>query len=78
VDLVTGEVVRDLVGSTHEGLNRVQWNLESNPRPDPEDPDDEPEGQPVAAGLYRVHLEVGGMQRTAVLRVLEDRWMTFP
>ena len=78
VDVVSGEVVRDIVGSTHRGLNRVQWNLETNPEPDPEDPDDEPEGQPVEPGLYRVHLEVDGVERTAVVRVLEDRWMTFP
>jgi len=78
VDVVSGEVVRDIVGSTHQGLNRVQWNLETNPEPDPDDPDDEPEGQPVEPGLYRVHLEVGGVERTAVVRVLEDRWMTFP
>ena len=78
VDVASGEVVRDIVGSTHQGLNRVQWNLETNPEPDPDDPDDEPEGQPVEPGVYRVHLEVDGVERTAVVRVLEDRWMTFP
>ena len=63
-DVVTGEVFRDLEGTGHEGINRVQWDLEGN---EPE------EGQggggfgfggpqaPVAeAGLYRVTLTVDG------------------
>jgi len=70
-DPVTGEVVRDLEGTGLEGLNRVQWELETNP----EDEDDD-EGPPVGPGTYRVTLTVGGITRSATVRVLEDVWMT--
>jgi hypothetical protein len=69
-DPLTGEVARDLEGPGAAGLNRVQWNLRSNP----EDPDDN-QGPPVGPGSYRVTLRAGGMERSALVRVLEDIWM---
>ena len=82
-DVVTGEVFRDLEASSHQGINRVQWNLRGN-RPEP--------GQggggfggggggggnqgPLAEpGLYRVTLSVGGREMERMVRVLEDGWM---
>jgi len=71
-DPLTGEVVRDLEGPGAAGLNRVQWNLSSNPDPDDEDDD---EGPPVGPGSYRVTLRAAGMERSTIVTVLEDIWM---
>ena len=78
-DVATGEVFRDLEPTGHEGINRVQWDLEGNA---PE------EGQggggfgfggpqaPVAEpGTYRVTLTVDGEEFTQLVTVLEDVWM---
>lgn len=72
------EHIREIAGTAREGLNRVLWDLETDPRPDPDDPDDDPEPQSVEPGLYRVTLSVGGEERTALVRVLEDVWMMTP
>ena len=63
-DVATGEVFRDLEATGHEGINRVQWDLEGNM------PEDAPSGggggfggpqAPVAEpGVYRVTLTVDG------------------
>ena len=77
-DVATGEVFRDLGATGHEGINRMQWDLEGNM---PE------EGQgggggfggpqaPVAEpGVYRVTLTVDGEEFTELVTVLEDVWM---
>jgi len=69
-DAVTGDLVRDLEGTTVAGLNRVQWDLRANP-----DEEDEDRGPEVEAGTYRVTLTVGGTQQSALIKVLEDVWM---
>ncbi len=69
-DAVTGDVVRDLVGTKWEGLNRVQWDLRANP----EDEDDV-QGPVVEVGTYRVTLIVGGTRQSTLVEVLEDVWM---
>jgi hypothetical protein len=71
-DPLTGDAVRDLEGTGNAGLNRVQWDLSSNPDPDDEDDD---EGPPVGPGTYRVTLRANGMERSALVEVLEDIWM---
>ena len=78
-DLATGEVFRDLEATGHEGINRVQWDLEGN------EPEDAPAGggggfggpqAPVAEpGVYRVTLTVDGEEFTRMVTVLEDVWM---
>lgn len=77
-DAATVEHIREIEGTAREGLNRVLWDLETDPRPDPDDPDDDPEPQSVEPGVYRVTLSVGGEERTALVRVLEDVWMMTP
>lgn len=77
-DAATFEHIREIEGTAREGLNRVLWDLETDPRPDPDDPDDDPEPQSVEPGVYRVTLSVGGEERTALVRVLEDVWMMTP
>jgi photosystem II stability/assembly factor-like uncharacterized protein len=69
-NVVTGDFVRDLEGTTVAGLNRVQWDLRANP----EEEDDE-RGPVVEAGTYSVTLTVGGTQQSALIEVLEDVWM---
>ena len=77
-EVVTGEVFRDLEATGHEGINRVQWDLEGNM------PEDAPAGgggfggpqTPVAEpGTYRVTLTVDGEEFSQLVTVLEDVWM---
>ncbi|MCZ6917375.1 MAG: hypothetical protein O7I93_11400 [Gemmatimonadetes bacterium] len=70
IDLITGDTIRDIDGPAMAGLNRVQWDLRENP----EDEDDN-QGPLVEPGVYRVVVQVGGMERTATIDVLEDVWM---
>ncbi|MDA0310483.1 MAG: hypothetical protein O2992_00005 [Gemmatimonadetes bacterium] len=77
-DAVSGEVFRTLEGTGLAGLNRVQWNLRSDPPP----PTGRGgggfggnQGRPADPGVYRVTLSVGGEKYTTTLRVLEDVWM---
>ena len=72
LDVLTNEVVRDLKGTAVAGLNRVQWDLRANPEEDEEDDD---EGPPVKPGVYRVVLDVNGMEQSVTVRVFEDVWM---
>ena len=78
-DVASGEVFRDLEATGHEGINRVQWDLEGNP------PEDAPAGggggfggpqAPVAEpGVYRATLTVDGEEFTQLVSVVEDVWM---
>jgi hypothetical protein len=70
VDVITGDTIRNIDGPAMAGLNRVQWDL----REDPEDEDDN-QGPLVDPGVYRVIVDVNGMERTATIDVLEDVWM---
>ena len=74
-DVTSGEVVRELEGTGNAGLNRVQWNLRTNPAP--ESPV-QTLGPPVDPGTYRVTLTAGGATHTALVEVLEDRWLRAP
>jgi photosystem II stability/assembly factor-like uncharacterized protein len=74
-DPISGEVVRDLEGTGQAGLNRIQWDLSTNP--DEEDEDDD-EGPPVDPGVYRVTLSVNGVEHSALVTVLEDVWLVTP
>jgi hypothetical protein len=75
-----GKVVRTLDGSKNAGINRVTWNLASNP----------PQGgaggfgggggrggapPAVEPGVYVVTLSVGGKTYTKSVNVLQDRWL---
>jgi len=73
-DPTTPEHVRTLEATARVGLNRVQWDLETDPVQG-DDPDDDPESETVEPGVYRVTLSVGGTVRSALVRVLEDIWM---
>ena len=70
-DVVTGDVVRDLQGTTTAGLNRVQWNLRANP-----ENENNNQGPEVGSGIYRITLLANGMDQSALLEVLEDAWTT--
>ena len=75
---VTEEVFRDLDATGHEGINRVQWDLEGN---EPEEGEGGGGGfggpqAPVAEpGTYRVTLTVDGEEFSQLVIVLEDVWM---
>ncbi|MBT3498727.1 MAG: hypothetical protein HOD00_11650 [Gemmatimonadales bacterium] len=77
-DAVTGEVFRSIEGTGVAGLNRVQWDLRSNP---PENGRGggggfgRNRGQPATPGVYRVTVSVNGDDYTTTVRVLEDLWM---
>ncbi|MYH09412.1 MAG: hypothetical protein F4143_04575 [Gemmatimonadales bacterium] len=73
-ELATGRVVRDLEGTGRPGLNRVAWDLRMNPGLRNQGGT----GLPVSPGMYRVTLTVGEATRSALLEVLEDRWLQAP
>lgn len=77
-DAISGDVVRDLAGSALAGLNRVQWDLLTNPEEPEEGEEQEDEGPPVGPGVYRVTLKVDAMERSALVTVLEDVWLVTP
>ena len=68
-DPITGDVVRDLQGTTTAGLNRVQWDLRANPT----NPNAN-QGPEVWTGIFRVTLRANGMEQSALLEILEDVW----
>jgi hypothetical protein len=70
VDLMSDEVVRDLEIEPRQGLNRVQWDLRSNPRNENQN-----QGPEVDAGVYGVRLTVGGEVQSTTVRVIEDEWL---
>ena len=70
-DAVTGDVVRNLEGTTRAGLNRVQWNLRANP-----ENENDNQGPQVWSGIFRVTLRANGVEQSALIDVLEDIWMT--
>ena len=73
-ELATGRVVRELEGTGRAGLNRVAWNLRMNPGLRGQGG----AGLPVSPGTYRVTLTVGETTHSALLEVLEDRWLEAP
>ncbi len=73
-EVATGRVVRELEGTGEPGLNRVAWDLRSNPDVQGQGG----AGPPVPPGTYRVTLTVGEATRSALLEVLEDRWLQAP
>ena len=77
LDPLSGEVVRTLEPTREAGLNRVRWNLRSDPEPpeEGEEPDEDDVGPIVDAGIYRAVLVVDGVEHTATIEVLEDIWM---
>ena len=74
-DVASGRVVRTLTGSGRAGLNRVQWNLRTDPGLENRT---QTLGPPVDPGTYRVALTVGDTTHTALVDVLEDRWLKAP
>lgn len=85
---VTGAVFRTLPATGEAGLNRVQWNLCSDPRPVTPGPGGFgggfggggacPQARAAPPGVYRVTLTVGGKDYGTTVRVLEDIWMGNP
>lgn len=73
-ELATGRVVRALEGTGHAGLNRVQWDLRMNPGLQGQGG----AGRPVSPGTYRVTITVEDATLSALLEVLEDRWLEVP
>ncbi len=73
-DVVTGEVFRRMEGPAEAGLNRVQWDLRGDA---PEvAPGERPGAPPMAVpGVYRITLQLGDVDLTRTVRVLEDVWM---
>ena len=74
-DIATGEVVQQLEGTGYAGLNRVTWDLRTNPGPEG---GVRRLGPPVDPGTYRVTMTAVGATYTALLEVLEDRWLRAP
>ncbi len=76
----TGLVVRTLEPTKDAGLNRVLWDLRSDPPPlpanaPPQFANRRRVGPPVEPGVYRVSLTVGEQTFTAEVEVLEDSFM---
>ena len=78
---MAGETVRTMTGPGERGINRVQWNLRGDPPPQPEGAQQagfrggQRQGPAMDPGTYMVTLEVGGMEMTQSILVLEDIWM---
>jgi hypothetical protein len=79
---MAGEAIRTLTGPGGRGINRVQWDLRGDPPPEPEGGQQaafqmgrQRVGPPAEPGTYLVTLEVGGMELTRSILVLEDIWM---
>jgi len=69
---VAGQVVRTLQGPGGAGIQRVQWNLMSDP---PQAGQQLQAGRRVDPGTYLVRLRAGGRELTRTVEVLEDIWM---
>ncbi|HET9478043.1 MAG TPA: hypothetical protein VFO72_01775, partial [Pyrinomonadaceae bacterium] len=82
----TGKVVRNITGTKDVGLNRIQWNLRSDPPPRPSTPQSGrgggggggrgfgnifTQGLPLEAGTYNLKLTVNGKDYTTKV-VLEN------
>ncbi len=77
VNLVTGEVFRNLDGTKEAGMNRVQWDLRGNPPPRRQRQGGGQQRGPLASpGVYRVVLTVDDQEYWRNLEVLEDIWLT--
>jgi len=80
-DAVTGQVFRNLDGTGHQGLNRVQWDLRGNAREGGRGGRAggggfgrfrAPEAHP---GVYRITVSVDGHDYTTTVNVLADAWL---
>jgi photosystem II stability/assembly factor-like uncharacterized protein len=80
-DLRTGTTFRNLTAPKEAGVNRVEWNLRSNPPPAPQGQQvgggfgGGNQGQLAEPGIYRVTLSVAGRDYVQDVVVLEDVWM---
>ncbi len=84
---VTGKVVRTLSGTKDAGINRVQWNLRSDPPPRPAGGGGRGGGggggggqggfgaPALDPGIYLVKLTVGGKELTSKVEVEADTFM---
>jgi hypothetical protein len=76
---ISGRVVREIDGSTQQGINRVQWNLAPTPQAAQGGRGGGGGGfgggGAVPPGTYRVTLTAGGATQSKMVTVLEDRWM---
>jgi photosystem II stability/assembly factor-like uncharacterized protein len=75
---VTGRVVRTLQGPGGAGIQRVQWNLRSDPPERPagaQQQGGQQQGPLMGPGTYLVRLQAGGRELTRTVTVLEDVWM---
>jgi hypothetical protein len=76
---VAGRVVRSLEGPGGAGIQRVQWNLLSDPPERPtgalQQAGQQRAGPRVDPGTYLVRLRAGGRELTRTVVVLEDIWM---
>jgi hypothetical protein len=82
---VTGKVVRTLAGTGEAGINRVRWNLRTDPPP--RQPGEEAgrggrggrggqqQGPPVEPGQYLVKVSIGGRELAKTVTVEADTWM---
>jgi photosystem II stability/assembly factor-like uncharacterized protein len=70
-DPVTGEVFRTLESRGEQGLNRVHWNLQS----DPVGQGQQAQRRTAQPGTYIATLTVDGQTQRTPVRVLEDIWM---
>ncbi|HUF23732.1 MAG TPA: hypothetical protein VMN81_06355, partial [Vicinamibacterales bacterium] len=87
-DTVSGEVFRTMIVRGQRGLNRVQWNLVSDPPPQQQGGGQQGGGQQAGGrggggggrqaepGVYKVTLSVGNKDMgSQILRVVEDVWL---
>jgi photosystem II stability/assembly factor-like uncharacterized protein len=85
---ITGKVVRSIDGTKETGINRVRWDLRTDPPPRPQgNPQGQfggggggggrrfqPIGQPVEPGVYMLKLSVDGKELTTKVIVEADDW----
>jgi hypothetical protein len=73
----SGKVVRNIVGTSEVGLNRIQWNLRGDPPPRPAGGFGGlfNQGLPLEAGTYNLKLSVGGKDYTTKIVVENDPGM---
>jgi hypothetical protein len=82
-DTVTGQAFRTITTKGEKGLNRVQWNLASDPPAQQQGGGQGfggrgggGGGRQATPGIYKVTLTVGGKDAgTQTLRVLEDTFL---
>ncbi len=71
-----GEPIRTLSGPGTRGINRVQWDLRTDPQVQPQGQGQTGQGRnTVAPGSYLVKLEAGGTEMVRSILVEADTWM---